>query len=338
VVKISTPSDVVCAVTQLLGFVPDDSIAVLCTHGDRRRLGLAMRFDLALAADPAALAWAIDERVGREDADGCFIVVFAPSPSPGGDLPHRDLFEQLVRRSSTELLDAIVVIAGRWWSYFCDESRCCPPQGNPIDPASPGATALAAAYALQGQGILPSREAVVRSLAFEGGPDEMDAVGALISAARERHRERSRDERRAEVKALVIKLCAALRDPRGVITDEDAAELAALCDDVVVRDEVLVRARKPRRRTILMRVLGDVVRRIPPPYDAAICATLAWVAYADGSGVITNVALDRALATDPTYSLALLTADALHRQLPPWWLEEVMRGAARDLRGRSGAG
>ena len=56
------------------------------------------------------------------------------------------------------------------------------------------------------------------------------------------------------------------------------------------------------------------------------------------AGVITNVALDRALATDPDYSLALLTADALQRQVPPWVLEEVMRGAARDLRGRSAAG
>ena len=119
---------------------------------------------------------------------------------------------------------------------------------------------------------------------------------------------------------------------------EDAADLVALCDDVVVRDEVLIRCRKPRRRQAIVRVLLDVARRVPPPHDASICASLAWAAYAAGDGVVANVAVDRALGSDPTYSLALLIGDALQRQVPPWVLEEVMRGAARDLQGRSAAG
>jgi hypothetical protein len=88
------------------------------------------------------------------------------------------------------------------------------------------------------------------------------------------------------------------------------------------------------RRVTLLRVLSEAVRRLPPPYDAAVCASLAWVAYANGDGVVANIALDRALETDPTYSLALLIDDALYRQVPPSALQAVMRGAAHDLRAR----
>ena len=69
VVKISSPSDVILAVPQLLGFVATDSVVVLCTHEPRMRLGLAMRLDLDLATDPTALAEEILERVEQEEGD-----------------------------------------------------------------------------------------------------------------------------------------------------------------------------------------------------------------------------------------------------------------------------
>jgi hypothetical protein len=76
---------------------------------------------------------------------------------------------------------------------------------------------------------------------------------------------------------------------------------------------------------------------VPPPFDAPVCATLAWIAYAGGDGVVANIALDRALTTDPDYPLARLIGDALDRQVPPWILEEVMRSAARDLKAAGAA-
>ena len=76
VVRISSPSDVVAAVAQLLGFVPTESIAALCLHGPRRQLGLAMRFDLELADDVEALR-GVDRRPrAPRGADGVLFVVF----------------------------------------------------------------------------------------------------------------------------------------------------------------------------------------------------------------------------------------------------------------------
>jgi hypothetical protein len=330
VVKISSPSDVVCAVTQVLGFIPTESVVAMCTHGDRCRLGLAMRFDLELAADVELFAATIDLRTRREQADGVFVLVFADPLALGGALPHRAAVDRMLERLGDRVLDVLLVSEQRWRSYLCEDPDCCGATGNPIDPTSPGATAMAAAYALAGQGVLPDRDAVVRSVGYDGrDPEQMIE---LIEAALDRHATQRQSLRRLAIRTLVERLTADLLDPRGGVGDDDAAELAALCDDVIVRDEVLVRALKPRRREVLLRVLRDVVRRIPPSYDAPICATLAWVAYADGDGATANVALDRVLATDPDYSLALLIADALDRQVPPSVLEDVMRAAARDLR------
>lgn len=331
VVRISTSGDVVSALIQMLGFVPTNSVGVLCVHGGKRRLGLAMRFGLELAGDPSAFAAAIDARVRHDGADGVFVMVFAEEP-PGTDgMPFEELVEPIGRSLRDLLLDVLLVVGDRWWSYVCDDPACCSEQGGVIDRQSPGATSLTAAYAILGQGVLPSREAVVASVAYSGEPGDATAMCELIDAALDRLAGRSRSARRVDVRSLLSRLSAASHDPRSEVSDLDAAELAALCEDVVVRDEVLIRARKTRRRVALLRVLTQVVRRVPPPYDAPVCATLAWIAYAGGDGVVANVAIDRALETDPEYSLALLIDDALARQVPPRLLEEVMQGAARDL-------
>jgi hypothetical protein len=253
-------------------------------------------------------------------------------------MPRFELIDQLQDVVGDLVVDAFLVAGDRLWSYLCDDPRCCPPEGIRLDPQSPGALALAAAYALAGKGVLPDREAVVRSIDYVGDPAATTTMTALIVAARRRHDQETLTERRLAVRTLVSRLSAARRDPRATVSDDDAADLAALCDDVVVRDEILIRCRKPRRRSVLVRLLTDVARRIPPPYDAPICSSLGWAAYAAGEGVVANVAIDRALRTDPEYSLALLIGDALQRQVPPWVLDDVMKGAARDLRGRSAAG
>jgi hypothetical protein len=336
VIRISSPSDVVCAVTQMLGFVPADSVVVVCTHDRRCRIGLVLRYDLAAAWDIERFVDVLDARIRHEGADGIFAIVFTDLLPAAGELPYRELLDALAGGLRELVLDVLLVCDGRWWSVLCDDPQCCGPAGTPIDLASRGATAIAAAYALIGQGVLPDREALVRSLRYDGR--DPAAMVERLEAARDRHSRQRRKTRQRAVRALVNRLTAELADPRGSVSDDDAAELAALCEDVIVRDEVLVYALTAERRDLLLRVLHSAVGRIPPPEDVAICATLAWVSYAAGDGAVANIALDRTLATDPTYSLALLIMDALDRQVPPDVLQDVMREAARDLRRRHSVG
>jgi hypothetical protein len=331
VLRISTPGDMVCALTHMLGFVPVRSLGVLCTHGPRQRLGLALRFDLDPEVEPGSLAAAVEARAVQDGADGVFLVVFADDPPVDGEMPFDYLVGPLDQRIGDLMLDMLLVVGDRCWSYLCNDASCCPPQGNPVDSQSPGAISLAAAYALRGKAVLDSREAVVASIAYAGDPEQAAALRKRIEAEVERSAPQLQAVRRLAVRGLLSRLSGATHDPRYVIPDQDIAALVALCEDVVVRDEVLVRARKPARRRNLLRVLTQVVRRVPPPYDAPLCATLAMIAHAHGDGVIASVAVDRALATDPDYSLARLVDDALARQVPPRMLEEVMTAAARDL-------
>jgi hypothetical protein len=338
VVRLSTPAELICAIESMLGFDPRDSLVVLCLHGERRRVGLAMRFDLVPPVVAKDFARDIRRRIRLEQADGVFLAVFSPDRPTDARLPHGVLVDAVLALLDVPLVDAVLASEDRWWSYLCAKSCCGGLAGMPLDRKAPGAVAVAAAYAIAGQGPLPDRAAVVRSVALELDPAEVDRMRARIDDQQQQVAGRSRGDRRVAVVPLAERLAASVADPRGSISPDDLAEFVALCDDVVVRDEVLVKADDPAARERLVPMLRVAAGRVPPPFDPPLCSMLAWFAYAGGDGVIANVAIDRALATDPSYSLALLIADALFNQVPPSVLKEVMRGAARDLSRRSAAG
>jgi len=322
----------------MLGFTPQDSLVMLCLHGERRRVGLTMRFDLVPAMVAEEFARVLGRRIRLEQADGVFLAVFSPDQPDGDRLPHAVLVDTVLDRLDVPVVDAVLASEDRSWSYLCAKSCCGGRAGMPLDHRAPGAVAVAAAYAIAGQGALPDRAAVVRSVALDLDPAVADRMGARIDEQQRRVADWSRSDRRAAVLPLAERLAAEVADPRGSVSPDDLAELVALCDDVVVRDELLVRADGAATRERLLPMLRAAVGQVPPPFDPPLCSMLAWFAYAGGNGVIANVAVDRALATDPSYSLALLIEDALFNQVPPSVLKKVMRGAARDLRRRSAGG
>jgi hypothetical protein len=338
VLRLRSPADLITAIPQLLGFVPTDSVVAVCLRGADARVGLTMRFDLPAAADAEPFAQMVDARVQLDNADGVFVVVFSAQPPTDGHLPHGRIATALVDTLGERLGSIVLTASGRWWPFGCDNDGCGDPLGNPIEPAAPGAMAVAAAYALAGHGVLPNRAAVATSVALELDASAQVVMRRRIRSYRRRYARVSQEARRAVVSVLVERLVARLADPRGELSTDDAAELAALCDDVVVRDQVLIRSIDEPSRAALLPVLRALVKQVPSPFDAPACAMLAWVSYADGDGVVANVMVERSLATDPLYSLAGLISDALYRQVPPRALEEVMREAARDLGHHGAAG
>jgi hypothetical protein len=321
-------------VPAVLGFVPTDSLVVVCLHGQRGRVGLAMRFDLEDAGDAWSFAEIVQERVQLENAATALAVIFSTASRTDGELPHSDLADALTKGTDAVVGSVVLTDGSHWWCY------CCPPDeaGELIDPSTPGATAVTAAYAMAGQGVLPDRAAVVRSVAYSCGADEARNMRLRIAGVARQYDGTGRGARQDVVRVLTDRLSTQLADPRGSLSNDDVAEFAALCQDVVVRDQVLVKALDADSRDRLLPVLREMARRVPEPLDAPVCAMLAWVSYAHGDGVVANVAVERSLRTDTSYPLAELIADALYRQVPPHLLEEVMRGAARDLRMRNGAG
>jgi len=96
----------------------------------------------------------------------------------------------------------------------------------------------------------------------------------------------------------------------------DAAWLALALARPEVRDDAWARMLPGHARDHL-RLWTDLTVLAPGGYTAAPAALLAFTAWQAGDGALGNVALDRALADDPRYRMAVLIRAALGSGAPP---------------------
>jgi Domain of unknown function (DUF4192) len=103
----------------------------------------------------------------------------------------------------------------------------------------------------------------------------------------------------------------------GSITRSDRhAWLALALTSLRIRDDAWARM-DPQHGEAHRHLWTDLVRRAQPGYVAAPASLLAFTAWQCGDGALANVALDRAVADDPGYSMAILLRDALAAGAPP---------------------
>jgi len=321
VARLTTPGEIVATVPLLCGYPPSDSVVVLSLRGPRRRLGLTIRLDRpppGLAEEAAEL---LVERVVHDGGRAAVVVVYAGAR----DEPLAAAVTAACERRGVEVAEALHVADGRWTSYACMRS-CCPAEGTPVT-AAPGL--VEAQQALEGRAVLGSRAELVRSLAAADGPLDRARVeqeGQRWLALRQADGVAA--ARRSALAAARL-LLAWVADG-GTVDDDAAAALAVALHDVHVRDEIVTWGTSSA--DALLSLSEQVARRTPAPHDAPVCTLLAWTAYAKGDGGWANVALDRALATDPAYSLALLLRQALDSGLPPERVRRTMSAARRAIR------
>jgi hypothetical protein len=103
----------------------------------------------------------------------------------------------------------------------------------------------------------------------------------------------------------------------GRITDADIfAWLIVSLVNLPVRDDAWARM-IPEHREAHLRLWADIVRRASGPWPPAPASLLAFTAWQSGDWTLANVALERALAADPGYSMARLLRDILAAGVPP---------------------
>jgi hypothetical protein len=103
----------------------------------------------------------------------------------------------------------------------------------------------------------------------------------------------------------------------GRITSVDRlAWLAVSLIHLAVRDDAWARM-VPEYRRAHLALWADIVRRADGPWLPAPASLLAFTAWQAGDGTLANIALDRALAADPEYSMALLLREILAAGVPP---------------------
>ena len=83
-----------------------------------------------------------------------------------------------------------------------------------------------------------------------------------------------------------------------------------------VRDDAWARM-DPTHRDAHLRLWTDLTRHAQPGYLAAPACLLAFTAWQAGNGALANLALDRALADQPSYSMAVLLRDTIDAGTPP---------------------
>ena len=256
-------------------------------------------------------------------------------PGHGGGAARAGLvrqFSELLADRDVEVLDAYLSRGTRWWSYLCTDTRCCPAAGTELtDGTSAAAGVLAAEAVWRGSATMPDRAALVASIE----PDAV-AVAAAAAATLEEVGRIGDASWLADtswspeaVLELARSLLGRYRAGRPGISGGQAARLRAGLRDVLVRDEIATWGLDPDPEGLLS-LLTDLARACPPEDAAAACTLLAWVAYLHGNGSLANVALDRALAVEGDYSMALLLDDALDRALPPTAIRYITDSVARE--------
>lgn len=334
--KIQSTVDLLAIVPYMIGFHPVDSLVVVAMRGGQ--VVFAARGDLpppgTSVAARAALADQLAGVVTRQGCQTASVIGYGALDRVAAAVP---VACAALSRHGVEVLDALRVTAGRYFSLLCHDPECCPPDGTAFDvTASP----LTAEAVFAGQVVLPDRNALVRQLAPVRG-----LTRESMRQAAERAEERLADlivaERagasgeppgaggepsRSGAAAAVLRAGkAAVRgaltrgETGGRLTDDEVAWLTLLLCHRPVRDFAWERTTPDEWQIALW---TEVVRRAEPDLAPAPASLLAFAAWRSGFGSLASVALERALGIDPTYPMALLLDDMLRRGVPPSTLDD----------------
>lgn len=346
-VRISDPGEIVAGIPHLLGFRPEESVVLISLRGPSSgRVGLTVRADIPPPAHIPALTRALTHSIRTDRPAGVLVAVVSEAPDepllgrvrPTGappsaevDLPHR----RLVRRMTSNLTDAgipvrdaLLVRGGRWWSYECTRRCCSPEAGTPLPG---GVTELEVASVAAGTVVAGGREELADRIAPLGGHAwaATSAALATVAAARAaRTEERGWPAVAEEARAQIVEAVAACRpggDADRLPDDVVAGALWGLSDPRVW--DICVELTLGPDAHAAEALWVECTRRGPSPLDAPPATLVAISAWLRGDGAMANVALDRALDSDPDHSLARMLRAALTSCLPPGELRALLRKA-----------
>ena len=352
ILTVGTPAELIATLPFVIGFHPADSIVIVGVHG--KTIVFAARHDLPAPGTPAA-------EVRRDAAVAATMVAgqgVTGTAILGYGVPERVTptvlrVAEALERAGLQVLDQLRVTDGRYWSYHCLDPDCCPDEGWECLPPH---SSIAAAATFSGAVALPDREALAAQLATVPSPAPSGAALKRLESLTGHGVDFGGEVRRA---GRVAVRGAERRYQAGkTLTDQEVAWLGALLAYLPIRDYAWGRTGEEDWWVALW---TDVLRRVEPAYAPAPACLLAFAAWRNGSGPLARVALERAVAVDPGYSMAGLIDEmlnlALHpqalngwpqlkrRQGPPWRVELPRAGrtlengrlgdASRRRRGRA---
>ena len=323
-IRPSSTAELLGTVPHLLGFAPQASLVVLVTGPPRDQIKVTLRYDLPDPPATGAVADIAAHAVGiAESQRATAMTVIGYGPAALVD-PLAVAFPVAIDGTDLVLRDFFRVENGRYWSYTCGNEACCPSAGKPFDPAGfPAASVLDRSA----RGVLPDRSALAAQVAPLGGIAAVSMRQAtrraeahanrLLKKVTKSHRiGAARRMVAAEGLNAVSTIIGTYRAGGSYATDYQLAWVTVALKDLRVRDDAWARM-DPKFSDAHRRLWTDLTRRAQPGHVAAPASLLAFVAWQSGDGALANVALDRALADNPTYSMALLLSQVISVGTPP---------------------
>jgi hypothetical protein len=306
---LTSPHDLLAAIPFLIGYHPENSLVLVALKDDN--VGMAMRVDMPTDIAPESYDL-LASHFQREAADAALIVAYVDSQSD----PEAVLINTsaALLRAGISIKESLIVSDGRYRSMLCHDSECCPPLGSPIPEFD--SSRIAAEHVIAGH---PMPFANVSGL--------VQSIAALPSAMQESWQSEVRAfwiesdsecllDLQRDGATAVIDLAGEYALGRGAEDRELAARVIGRISDIQVRDYALG-SHNDETADAYWQMWRELLLIAPRGFVAPIASIFAALAYERGEGALAHKALDRALADDERYSLALLLRRVFTAGWPP---------------------
>ena len=300
-VQLDNPEGVLSVVPLLLGYQPGPGNVVLLGLNDRGRAAVTANFRQPLeASDLDALGESVEMMRRQAGVESAIIVGYGDGQQV---TPSVDVLRDAAASRGVGLRDALRAEGDRYWSYTCEDTSCCPPEGRQFQADTEASTKLRVEA---GASAEPSRDDIAARFAAPTGPEAEAAQQAWAAAPRPDF---------AAGRRVIDQALADCHDAKPLST-EQAAGIAAALTRIATRDYAWAHM-APEQADEYSGLWASVMRHIPAEAAAAPASLLAFCSWQRGDGATANLAVDRALETTPNYSMARLLGSALQAGAPP---------------------
>jgi len=330
---LTSPHDLLAAVPFLIGYHPSRSLVIVSLKDDA--IGMAMRVDYpSIKPENDGLYDSLTFHLVREAAEGALVVAYVPDDRSDGEEVLENIASAMAR-ANIPLRESLLIANGKWRSVICTDTNCCPGEGRTLPEIS--TSRVAVEQVAQGrpmpfadvEGLSDSIAPLSLSMnvdflatvhSFGIGPEVLDFQSAQRSSA-----------------TSVIDLVARFVDGSiGTDCESDQeliARVIAGVGDIQVRDFALG-SHDETSMDSYWSMWRYLTRIAPAGFVAPVASLFAALSYERGEGALAQRALDRALADDPSYSLATL----LRRVFSAGWPPESFAAMRKELHPKVCAG
>jgi hypothetical protein len=306
---LTSPHDLLAAIPFLIGYHPENSLVLVALKDDS--VGMAMRVDMPTDIAPESYDL-LASHFQREAADAALIVAYVDSQSD----PEAVLINTsaALLRAGISIKESLIVSDGRYRSMLCHDSECCPPLGSPIPDID--SSRIAAEHVIAGHPMpFANVSGLVQSIAALPSAMEESWQSEVRTFWIESDSENLLDLQRDGATA-VIDLAGEYAQGRGAEDRELVARVIGRISDIQVRDYALG-SHNEETADAYWQMWRELLLIAPRGFVAPIASIFAALAYERGEGALAHKALDRALADDERYSLALLLRRVFTAGWPP---------------------